>query len=284
MYTNKTSAGIPAWHGQSSMPSVRMQWQLSQVLPNHPFYDPTVTVSVGASSANLVDSFKPKRAGRAKSSHVVLILDESSSMRPVRESTISAVNEFIKGQQDDVRQSRIPTKFSLYKFNGTDVKCVVQAVDVLETALLTLNTYDPSGYTNLLDAIGGVMMSVDADLKARKKEDRGSVMIVTVTDGEENTSRTFNKVAIRGMIKKAEAKNWSFMFLGANIDAFTVGASLGFQHENTLSYNTKNMSETMTAATRATSSLKHAIAEGQDLSTAYASAAFTVTERQGAGS
>ena len=74
--------------------------------------------------------------------------------------------------------------------------------------------------------------------------------------------------------------NWAFMFLGANIDAFSTGASLGFIVSNTMQYKTSNMADTMKSASRMAVTLNNTRAAGMDVNTAYAAAAFTAAERK----
>lgn len=274
-WNNLPSPGLPGVPNQpapiNGMPGVMPGFV--QVPAGHPFAAPV------RDSAALIAAFDPKRAGRAKTAHVVLVLDESGSMMGVWSQTLASANEFVKGQADDVKTSGIPTKVSVYKFDGGNLSRVRTLEDVTTFRPLTQQDYQPRGSTNLLDAMGGVMMQVANDLKALPKAERGSVMIVTMTDGEENSSRTFDNAAIKGMVEKAEAKDWGFMFMGANIDAFAVGGQLGMQFSNTLSYSTRNMDATLKSATRMANSFKGLVASGADVATAYAASAFTDAER-----
>lgn len=237
--------------------------------------------AVVKSSVSLAESFKPKRAGK-KTSHVIFVLDDSGSMQSCRDATISGYNEYLQMQKKDARETGIPTYVSLYKFDGGSLISVFNRVEVNEVSELNRNTYNPSGGTNLYDAIGGVMMKINNDLQSHKKADRDSVIITILTDGEENASRTFDSSNIKQMVEKAEAKNWGFMFLGANIDAFAASSILGFNTNNTMQYSTQNMSETIRSASAMTSRMKSAYASGMDTSVTYASVGFTDTERSSA--
>jgi hypothetical protein len=238
---------------------------------------PTVT----STKSPLVEAFKPKRAG-TKTSHVIFVLDDSGSMNSCRAATISGYNEYLQSQKKDALETGIPTFVSLYKFDGSSVKCVFNRVSVGEVKDLDERSYDPQGTTNLYDAIGGVMMQINSQLSGYKKADRDSIIITILTDGHENASRTFENTAIKQMVEKAEGKNWGFMFLGANIDAFAAGSSLGFGVNNTMQYNTASMAGTMQAASAMTSRMRSAYASGMDTSMTYDSASFTDQERTSA--
>jgi hypothetical protein len=248
----------------------------------HGFYTRPHTY-ITTQTVDLAAAFKPKRAGKnPKLSHVVFLLDDSSSMQSCRDITISGFNEYLASQKADANTNGISTVVSLYKFNGYDVKCVFDRQDVQTVEPLTHVTYNPSGNTNLLDAMGGVLMKVNNLLSEKKKAERESVIINVLTDGEENASRTFDNTSIKAMVEKAEGKNWGFLFLGANIDAFQAGHALGFSVSNTIQFDTKNTDATMRAASRMTNSLKGAYASGTPTSMAYAASTFTKGERAAA--
>lgn len=242
---------------------------------------PVSAVTLSVQKPSLAEAFKPKRAGK-KTSHVIFVLDDSGSMQDCRAATISGYNEYLQSQKQDAKETGIPTFVSLYKFDGKSVNCVFNRVSVDEVENLNEKSYNPQGMTNLYDAIGGVMMQINNHLAANKKADRDSVIITILTDGHENSSRTFANTDIKQMVEKAEGKNWGFMFLGANIDAFAAGGSLGFNVNNTIQYDTASMGNTMRSASAMTSRMKMAYASGEDTSMVYASSAFTDAERTSA--
>lgn len=223
-------------------------------------------------------AFEPKATGKA-TSHVVFVLDDSASMQSCRDATISGFNEFLDGQIADAKTSGIKTSVSLYKFDGYNVNCVADYIDVNEFPKLNRESYNPKGMTNLHDAIGGVMMNVNLKLGTTKKKNRDSVIIVVLTDGSENSSSTFFHTDIKMMVEKAEGKNWGFMFLGANVNAFAVGSQFGFTKENTMQYDTSKMGGTMRAASDMSSRMKTSFAAGNSTNMAYASSTFTDDER-----
>lgn len=230
---------------------------------------------------SLAEAFKPKRAG-TKTSHIIFVLDDSGSMQSCRAATISGYNEYLQAQKKDALETGIPTFVSLYKFDGSSVKSVFNRISVSEVKDLDENSYDPQGMTNLYDAIGGVMMQINSQLSANKKADRDSIIITILTDGAENSSRTFDNSSIKQMVEKAEGKNWGFMFLGANINAFAAGSSLGFGVNNTMQYDTASMGNTMRSASAMTSRMKFAYASGMSTDATYAATAFTDVERASA--
>jgi hypothetical protein len=75
--------------------------------------------------------------------------------------------------------------------------------------------------TALYDAIGE---SVNFQLEQNPK----NVLVVILTDGEENSSQKYTKSDIKKLLKKMEKENgWKIMYLGANQDSFKVANGIG---------------------------------------------------------
>ena len=220
-------------------------------------------------------NFSAHKAG-TKTAHVVFILDDSGSMQSCRDATIAGFNEFLAGQ----KASEVPTFISLYKFDGSRTVRVFSRVGVNEVPNLDRELYNPRGGTNLNDAICEVMIEVNNNLAASREDLRDSISLVILTDGEENSSRTYRAGDVKAMVEKAEANDWAFFFLGANIDAFAVGSAYGFGVSNTLQYNTAKMGETMSAATRSVNMMKGARVGGMSVDAAYAVAAYSDDDRK----
>lgn len=240
-----------------------------------PTWQSAVQVTPATPQGNLGQAFKPNKAGKKKS-HIIFILDDSYSMQSCRDATIEGFNEYLESQKATAETDGIKTFASLYKFDGTNVNCVYSRKRIEKVEELNHDTYNPRGSTNLHDAVGGVMMQIN-ELLTEKKND--SIIINILTDGHENTSRTFNSADVKLMVSKAEEANWAFTFMGANIDAFAAGSGLGFQAHNTIQFDTHNVGATMRAASRKSADLKTAYASGMDTTLAYASTEFTASER-----
>lgn len=227
--------------------------------------------------------FKAMQTGN-KASHVVVILDDSCSMQSCREGTIAGFNEFVSGQRIDAEKTGLRTYISLIKFDGKDVTTYIDRVDVKQVELLTMSSYNPSGWsTNLLDGMGMTISKLNSSIKHFRKRDRDSLILAILTDGLENDSHSYDNAKIKMMVEECESKNWGFMFLGANIDAFATAANWGFTKSNTLQYNTSNMTETFAASTRSVNTMKAAYSTGATTCDAYEISAFTDDERNDAG-
>lgn len=162
-----------------------------------------------------------------------VIIDASGSMRDLGTDTIGGFNGFLADQKN------VPgdVVFTLCTFN-TSYRLVHDFIKLTDVPNLSPLTYAPQGGTALLDAMGTTMNSVGFKLAAMKEEDRPSkVIFLVITDGFENSSHSFSKAFIRDMVRHQKDKySWEFVFMGANIDAITEGASLGISVHNTMNY------------------------------------------------
>jgi hypothetical protein len=160
--------------------------------------------------------------------HLILILDASSSMGHLQGATIEGVNTLV------AEQKALPGDFTtaLYQFSSG-----VNEVQAFNT--LTKHNYIPGGMTALLDAVGTAIQNEGKKLAALPESQRpDKVVVVVVTDGEENASKEFKIESIKQMVTtQQEVYKWQFVFLGANIDAFATGASYGVGVNNSMNYD-----------------------------------------------
>jgi hypothetical protein len=144
-----------------------------------------------------------------------------------------------------VKEQAVDYGFSLTLFD-TVVEMKYKGVPLASVARLDDSSYRPSGNTALFDAVGNTVQTVDVG---------GFDKIITVimTDGEENSSREWTLHAVRELIKTKEAAgNWTFVFLGANLDAFEQGAALGMPLQNVVRYDPANYRGVYASLSRST--------------------------------
>lgn len=244
-------------------------------LPN-PF--PGLQVSTNATISFPVHqntSFKAKRAGK-NGTVIAMVLDESGSMNSCWDATIAGFNEFIAGQKaaKDVGQAYV----TLIQFDSPKIKTVFANRPIAEVPNINKDTYKPNGGTNLLDAVGTAIVNVNAFLASMKKEDRPGVIITIMTDGQENASSNYSHQMIKDMVAVAEKKDWTFTFLGANVDAFAVGSTFGMTAQNTVSYNTTSMANTMASVTASTVRTRFDKFSGLSTQEIYSKGLFTADE------
>lgn len=163
---------------------------------------------------------------------VNFILDETGSMDGCKDATISGFNEYV----DNLKRQNGKIRFSLTKFNSEKIDRPFIKTPIKDVTHLSNRTYNPANMTPLYDAIGRTVKSLD--------KEKGKVLCVIMTDGEENASKEYKREDIFKMIKRKEKDGWSFVFLGANQDAWKTSQSLGMYAGNTMSYNTRDTRKT----------------------------------------
>lgn len=161
---------------------------------------------------------------------VGVVVDESSSMWSLQRATIDGFNEYIDELKKDSAAAE-ETTVSLTKFSGVPV-VIYTDKPLLQVERLNDKTYSPNGSTALYDAIALTV----GQLAPRVGADDTAIILVQ-TDGYENSSVETTANDVVNLIQEKESLgNWTFVYLGADQDAFTVGTSIGFRGGNTLSY------------------------------------------------
>ena len=52
---------------------------------------------------------------------------------------------------------------------------------------------------------------------------------MTITDGEENASRELTRGQVVDLVRTKEAEGWTFVFLGAGLDAYDEAGAMGYR-------------------------------------------------------
>jgi Mg-chelatase subunit ChlD len=164
--------------------------------------------------------------------HIWFLLDRSGSMEPIRPAVVEGLADFLREQHAaDPR-----ALFTLVQFDDEDPQeVVVDGRALADVAPLTSEGYEPRGSTPLYDAIGRLVERVDAHV-AGGGHDADQVVVV-LTDGLENASRRFSQHDIFTTIAERRERGWTFVFLGANQDAYAAGGAMGVAHANTANWS-----------------------------------------------
>lgn len=164
---------------------------------------------------------------------ITVVLDRSGSMETVREDTIGGFNSFLEEQKAVPGSARL----SLVQFDD-QYEIVYECRGIQAAPALSRRTFVPRGSTALLDAIGRTMNATGARLTALPEAARPEkVLLVVMTDGQENASQEFTGSQIFDMITHQREKyQWEIVFIGANQDAVLTGASYGLPASNALDY------------------------------------------------
>ena len=175
----------------------------------------------------------------AKTTHIICILDRSTSMRRQQDEVIRNFNQFLEEQQSVEGKA----KLTLALFD-TEYELLYDKVDIQAARPLNRETFHIQGATAMNDAIGKTLSRL-----INKK--RGIVLIHT--DGDENSSQEYSAGAVKELVDTLK-KKWEFIFVGGNINARQTGANLGIMRTANVSntaYGTANTYQNFCATTSA---------------------------------
>ena len=160
---------------------------------------------------------------------IIFVIDESGSMQGTESDVIGGFNNFIE-QQKTEHQGKITV--SLYKFNSYWSR-ILNDLPIEEIRPLTNGDYTPGGLTALYDTIGNAITDIENQAKYSKREHMASmVMMVIITDGQENASKEYDARKVKQMIQELEkSENWQFIYMGADLDNFADADILGLRHK-----------------------------------------------------
>lgn len=212
-----------------------------------------------------------------KTTEVIFVIDKSGSMAHLTNDTIGGFNGFIESQKDDTKTLLTTVLFD------TSWKVLHDGVDVYEVSPMTTKDYITGGGTAMLDAIGETIERVQDRHDELGAEKPDNVLFVITTDGEENSSRKFTKAQIQKMIKHQEnGHGWTFMFLGANMDAVSEAASIGVAANCSVTYDwssqgTDVMYTTLSSVATMSKGVDHATIDSMNLADVYADNLATTT-------
>lgn len=177
------------------------------------------------------------------------ILDRSGSMGQIWNDVIGGYNEFVKAQKEESGEAR----FSLLAFDTLFDKVYVN--ELIDNIPPLPSTIHPRGATALLDAVGKTIEEIKALPTLPEK-----VVFVIFTDGYENSSSEYKLDQVKDLIKTTQAdKNWQYVFLGADQDAFAAGTQLGMAASGTFAFkgDRQGVNSTYSALTSSMRSYRH---------------------------
>lgn len=165
---------------------------------------------------------------------LVFILDKSGSMGGLETDTIGGYNTMLKKQQAVDGECHITTVLF-----DNNYELLHDRIDIKAVSPITEKEYQVGGSTALLDAIGRTIHKIGNAQEHTADDYRAEkVMLVIITDGEENSSREYSAEKIKAQIERQKTKyGWEFIFLGASIDAVETAGRFGISADRAQNYH-----------------------------------------------
>jgi ADP-ribosylglycohydrolase len=188
----------------------------------------------------------PSPQGRAEIPvHVSFLIDRSGSMACLHDEVVSGYNEFVAEQRDTAGACR----FTAVHFDsGAPFDLRLDRVPITEVPAMAHGDFQPGDLTPLFDALGRLIAHVETHAP-RTQEDQ---VLVVFTDGLENASEEWTAATLRKRIQAKQTAGWSFIFMGANQDAYLAGEGLGIHKGNIQTFrgDGQGMSQAMFSVSR----------------------------------
>ncbi|OXA55039.1 uncharacterized protein LOC110849889 [Folsomia candida] len=190
---------------------------------------------------------------------IIVILDESGSMQAQKGDVIGGYNSFLEEQKKACENDE--ARLILIKFNHIVTK-VHDARSLENVPELSTDNYKPGGNTALYDAVGEGIRIGEAALNEGER-----VLVLIMTDGQENASKNFSSSQIKTKMAEKEALgNWTFAYIGENPDQWA--RDMALSSSNAVPYDLAQQRENMTRMSRAVGTFRVQIqAQMQDVFT-----------------
>jgi hypothetical protein len=164
---------------------------------------------------------------------LVFILDRSGSMSGLEGDTIGGFNGMLEKQRRESGEAVVTTALFDHEYELLHDRIPIRGIRPI-----TDKEYFVRGNTALLDAIGRSIQKIVSAVQNTLEEERPeTVLFVIATDGLENSSREFDYIQVRKLVTEQKEKGWEFIFLGANMDAFSLAARMGKERERVANYH-----------------------------------------------
>ena len=188
--------------------------------------------------------------------HLYVLLDRSGSMQAIQADAEAALDAFVAEQ----RRAPGQCAMTLAQFDSRYEEVYVNR-PVAEVPPLHL---EPRGMTALFDAVGVFVTAAGERLASLPEHERpGTVIVVMVTDGMENTSTVWSQDAVRGLVEQQSSTySWDFLYLGGDQDAVAVGGGIGVPRERSMSFERGRVRAAIAAASGAVAAARAAAASG----------------------
>jgi hypothetical protein len=188
---------------------------------------------------------------------VNFIQDRSGSMQSTWDETLNGFKKFVEDLRDNAEKDGIEYLFSLTTFD-TLIETPLVAVPIKNVDVDILKQHGPRGGTALYDATGATITNTEADSHGAEK-----IIVVVVTDGQENSSREWTKDRLQTSIEsKLKLGNWTFTYLGTQPETWNDAGAIGVAAGAVASYTPAMASAAYAATSHAVRSMSNSSAMG----------------------
>jgi Mg-chelatase subunit ChlD len=184
---------------------------------------------------------------------ILVIADRSGSMSSIKSDAIGGFNTFLEEQQKLDGDANL----TLVLFDDR-YEIPVDSTPIEDVLPLTEETFVPRGMTAMNDAIGKALNTLIS------KNPKNTIVCV-ITDGMENASREYTAKSVRELIDDcSKERNWEFVYLAANQDAFAEGSIRGFVNNINYTADSKGINDAYTSMSLSASTYRNSVNNNDD--------------------
>lgn len=159
----------------------------------------------------------------------LIILDESGSMYGLEKASIDGVNETIqtiKSSYEQMPEQEQLLTFVTFSNRGDSFyRTKLKLAPISQVNEFKPSDYSPNGSTPLYDTMGHMLTEME-----EFATDTDVVLVTIITDGYENSSRSYNAEKIKTLVNRLDEKDWVFTYIGANQDAILEAGKMGIRN------------------------------------------------------
>lgn len=171
---------------------------------------------------------------------IVLVVDESGSMKPFARAVPEAVEHFVQ----TLRQREVAARCRLAVVTFAERGEIALGFTPL-TDPVSLRDYAPEGGTRLVDTVRDVLLV----LLDRPWGEDERVVVAVITDGKDTSSNPDGRWELQSLSLRARSREWTLLTFGIGTDAANAARSMGFpedpQSAQTLARSAESLFESL---------------------------------------
>lgn len=173
--------------------------------------------------------------------HNLIILDESGSMNSIKKMVVSGFNEVVQTVKGVALEYPEQEHYiSFISFNSLKLKTHLDCKKAAELEEIDGEKYRPNGGTPLFDAMG---FGINQLRDKIENEENCNVLVTILTDGMENASKEYGKMAIKALVEEMEEKNWTFTYIGTDHKVEEFADSISIKNSMSFGKNREGLKE-----------------------------------------
>ncbi len=158
----------------------------------------------------------------------LVIIDESGSMQPIAPFVLETHNGIVQDIIKDMKEYPLMRQyFNSWTFEGSKIRERIPLMEINDQVIPQLQDFRPGGSTPLYDALGTALTKLEREILSHPEWKKTYVSVSIISDGEENSSRSYSGMEIKRLIERLRLLGWKFEYYGADHDIEAAASQIG---------------------------------------------------------